>query len=34
MKDWGLFAELLKKYDVIVDESIKPLLGPLAEMVR
>lgn len=24
------FAALLKKYDVVVDESIKPLLGPLA----
>jgi hypothetical protein len=30
----ALFAELLQKYDVIVDESIKPLLGPLAEMAR
>lgn len=24
------FATLLKKYDVVVDESVKPLLGPLA----
>ncbi|MCK7481126.1 MAG: hypothetical protein M0C28_30930 [Candidatus Moduliflexus flocculans] len=24
------FAALLKKYDVIVDESVKPLVGPLA----
>jgi hypothetical protein len=28
------FAGLLKKYDLVVDESIKPLLGPLAEAVR
>ena len=26
------FADLLKKYDVIVDETIKPLIGPLAEV--
>jgi len=25
------FAALLKKYDVVVDESVKPLIGPLAE---
>jgi hypothetical protein len=25
------FAALLKKYDVVVEESIKPLIGPLAE---
>ena len=24
------FAELLKKYDVVVDDSVKPLVGPLA----
>jgi PPIC-type PPIASE domain len=28
------FAGLLKKYDVVVEESIKPLIGPLAEVVR
>ena len=26
------FSELLKKYDIIVDESIKPLMGPLGTM--
>jgi hypothetical protein len=25
------FASLLKKYDVIVDENLKPLIGPLDE---
>jgi parvulin-like peptidyl-prolyl isomerase len=29
-----LFAGLLRKYDVVVDESVKPLIGPLAEVVR
>jgi hypothetical protein len=28
------FAGLLKKYDVAVDESVKPLIGPLSEMAR
>lgn len=28
------FAELRKKYDVVVDDSVKPLVGPLAEMAR
>lgn len=28
------FAALLKKYDVVVDASVKPLIGPLAEAVR
>jgi parvulin-like peptidyl-prolyl isomerase len=28
------FAGLLKKYDVVVEESIKPLIGPLAEVTR
>lgn len=26
------FSELLKKYDIIVDESVKPLMGPLGTM--
>jgi hypothetical protein len=25
------FASLLKKYDVVVDENLKPLIGPLDE---
>jgi parvulin-like peptidyl-prolyl isomerase len=28
------FAELLKKYDVVVDDSVKPLVGPLAGTAR
>jgi parvulin-like peptidyl-prolyl isomerase len=28
------FAALLKKYDVVVDENVKPLLRPLAEVAR
>ena len=28
------FASLLKKYDVIVDESVRPLVGPLARVMR
>lgn len=28
------FAELLKKYDVVVEESVQPLLGSLAEVRR
>ena len=28
------FAGLLQKYDLVVEESIKPLLGPLSEVVR
>lgn len=28
------YAELLKKYDVVVDDSVKPLVGPLAGMAR
>jgi len=28
------FAGLLKKYDVVVDASVQPLIGPLAEAVR
>jgi hypothetical protein len=28
------FAGLLQKYDLVVEESVRPLLGPLAEMVR
>jgi parvulin-like peptidyl-prolyl isomerase len=28
------FAGLLQKYDVVVEESIKPLLGPLTEVAR
>ena len=28
------FAELLKKYDVVVDDSVKPLVGPLAGAAR
>jgi hypothetical protein len=28
------FAALLKKYDLVVEESVKPLIGPLAEVVR
>lgn len=28
------FAELLKKYDVVVDSSVKPLVGPLAGTAR
>ncbi len=28
------FAALLKKYDVVVEESVKPLIGPLAETSR
>ena len=26
------FAALLKKYDLVVEESVKPLIGPLAEV--
>jgi hypothetical protein len=26
------FSELMKKYDIIVDESVKPLMGPLGNM--
>jgi parvulin-like peptidyl-prolyl isomerase len=28
------YAELLKKYDVVVDDSVKPLVGPLAGAAR
>jgi hypothetical protein len=28
------FAALLKKDDVVVEESVKPLIGPLAEVIR
>ncbi|MEE4237748.1 MAG: peptidylprolyl isomerase [Anderseniella sp.] len=28
------YAELLKKYDVVLDDSVKSLVGPLAEMAR
>jgi len=28
------FASLFKKYDVQLDESVKPLIGPLSEVVR
>lgn len=28
------YAELLKKYDVVVDDSVKPLVGPLAGTAR
>lgn len=28
------FAGLLKKYDVVVDESVRPLVGPLARVMR
>ena len=30
----SFFAELLKKYDVVVDESVKSLVGPLTEMAK
>lgn len=29
-----LFAELLEKYNVVVDKSVQPLIGPLAEVMR
>jgi parvulin-like peptidyl-prolyl isomerase len=32
--DAQYFAGLLKKYDVVVDESVKPLIGPLAAVAR
>jgi hypothetical protein len=28
------FAELLKKYDVVVDESVKSLVGQFTEMAK